>query len=232
MSNSSRDYCITNINIDDVNTSSTTTPLRYNKNYNQPILTNTSDTNYKVAVTRLSVPTSNIELLKFTDRTKYKLGFMGYNKYQNSGNGKYTAYVTQMPNEDSHGIRYLNNDMIIEMMNRCLLQSHIQFISEFDTFDTNAYPARTTSTPTLTNASPTSSQTFSTTYEFCACEVQIRNVVFNSPLMNDDEQMELYLSHGGVEIIAYKGSYLTFKTLCNNDTRGGVQFSESNFRFE
>lgn len=223
------DFALNNINLEGRNNSTNLTAVVYNQAYNSPIIDNTKG-DKKLCITRLSVPTSNIQLLNFTNRTDYKIGIYGYNKYLNSTKGSFNLYSDVMPTETTHGVKYLNNNVIVEYMNRCLINSYTNFISSFTGLDTNAIPTPITrSNITFSNSSPTDTNTLTTTYNFGLTELYISNFTFNTAL-DDKEVFEIYLSRAGTEVIVFKDSVLTFKNMLNSRSSGqGLAWREGSF---
>ena len=97
---------VVSLKVSNTNNTDLDLPMVLNQNFNNPLLDNVQD--YSVSITRVNIPTSRIELLKFTDRTKYKIGFYGYNPL----NGNYALYSDTLPNELSHNVKYYTNEQI------------------------------------------------------------------------------------------------------------------------
>lgn len=133
---------------------------------------------YDMCVTRLTVPTTSISKLYFTDRSKHYTALKMYN----ANDDEHTVYTKTLPSLESHNISYNTNEQILEMLNRSLSNCYRQYLEGYTTVDTNCYPNRVAqSSKNLTNAAASNSQTITTSYgHFACCKLNVTALTVNS----------------------------------------------------
>ena len=207
---------IANVLVEIVNNGVSNIDCSYQANLTSSLLQHPQ--NYQVALTRLNLPTSAIELLNITDRSKYMVGI----KF---GGG--TTYTTQLPNYSSNGIRYYTREQIIEHINRSFLSS---FYQRHITLGLSYYPRTGTQTSTITNASPVASGTITTGITYCAGGfLKLTGFTVNSG--STSNQMKLYLVSPGAtprRVNVFVGSATELSSLLSK-SGGELYINENSF---
>lgn len=238
-----KNYAQFSLELTQTNSSSANTSISYSNTFPQILFNNTPDKNYRVGVTRLSIPTSNIELLKFSDPTQYQLGFSGYNQYQvtDGAYGGYTNYVTSLPNSASNGVYYYTLDIIIEMMNRAYMKSFASYLKSYGISGSSFVGTNNLVVPTaITGTSSVFSSAGTTQYggtvsniypNFALCELTISNLTIPNELnsgLATGEQIEIYIAHGGINVVVFQGTSGQLQSLLSN-AGGSITFTEHSY---
>ena len=119
-----------------VNETNNNIEMKISKNLSSPIIGKDESQDYSLSVTRLTVPTSLVEVLYFTDISKFKTCLKMFNNVSNT----YENYFSSMPNEASHNILYYTKEQIIEYLNRSLCKNYFSYLedSNSDVFPTTS----------------------------------------------------------------------------------------------
>ena len=181
---------------------------------------------YSMSITRLVLPTTNINQLYFTDneKSKYTCALRMYSKYLN----QYVNYTSSLPNEND-GVYYTSKERILEMINRALNNCYMQHYENPAIVDTNMRQDLILNTSTFTNVSPLSvNLSVSTTYnKFAGLKLKMDSpVIKNSG--NDNQIIRLFVqSHDSIKNYLYVG---TLGDFVQKSLNGNYYITENSYR--
>jgi len=199
--------------------------MNIDRNFHHNLIENPHEK--KLTLSRVNIPTSGLESLFISDRTKY---FCGLKMYKNADD-TYELFTQQMPSTSSHGIRFFNKEQIIEYLNRCYSSCFRQYLDQMSV-DGDLNVKKSTSVQALTSGglvtSLSNTQSLTSTYAlFSNATLDVTGVTINT--LNPDSRLRIYIeAPSGEELNCFEGEALVLIDILNK-TGGKLSFTEDSF---
>lgn len=207
------------------NLTATAVDMNIDKTFHHSLINDVDEK--KLTLSRVNIPTSGLENLCISDRSKY---FCSLKFYKNA-NDTYELFTQEMPSVASHGIRFHNKEQIIECLNRCYSSCFRQGLDQMST-DGDANVKKSTGTQALTSGGAITSlsdtQALAPAYTlFSNMTLDITATTLNT--LDTASRVRIYVeAPSGEELTCFEGE-ASFLSSILLSTGGKLSFTEDSF---